>query len=79
MDPDSYLRIDRIEATGSATIWFPAVSNKTYTVQFSDQPAGSPWIKLADVVAQPTNHLAVVNDPTSTPHRYYRLVTPRQP
>jgi len=77
-DPTSNLKIARLDPTGSATIEFAAVSNKTYSVQYTDELDGGSWSKLADVVARPTNRVEVVHDPVSADHRYYRVVTPRQ-
>jgi hypothetical protein len=78
-DPQSYLKIERIEATGSATLWFNAASNKTYTVEYTDALGSAGWSKLADVVARSTNRTESVFDPASVAHRSYRLITPRQP
>ena len=78
-DAGSYLKIDQITAGGSATIWFNAVSNKTYTVQYNDTLPSANWQKLGDVEAAPTNRPAAsVFDPTPSTSRAYRLVTPKQ-
>jgi hypothetical protein len=78
-DAESYLKIDQITAGGSATIWFNAVSNKTYTVQYNDTLPSTNWQKLGDVEAAPTNRPAAsVFDPTPSNSRAYRLVTPKQ-
>lgn len=77
-DGDSCLRVERIAATGSATLWFTAISNRTYTVQFKDSLSEVLWSKLMDVVAQPVTHVESVVDPNPGTNRYYRLVTPRQ-
>ncbi|MCI0745855.1 MAG: immunoglobulin domain-containing protein [Verrucomicrobia subdivision 3 bacterium] len=78
-DAQSYLKVERIANTGSATLWFQAVSNRTYTVHFTDALSVGVWTKLADVIARATNHLESVMDSAATTNRYYRLVTPRQP
>lgn len=75
-DGGSYLRVERVEATGSATIYFRAISNRTYSVQYSDKISPALWERLQDVLARPTNYSAVVSDPESRPQRFYRLVTP---
>ena len=68
-----------------ATIEFPAVSNRTYAVQFSDRLSGengvgaANWTSLREIVATPTNRVERVLDPASFTHRYYRVVTPAQP
>lgn len=61
-----------------ATLSFSARSNKTYTVQYTDNP-GAGWLKLDDCVAWPSNHVRTVIDPNPVALRTYRVVTPRQP
>jgi len=78
-DPTSYLKVDKISVTGSATLQFVAVSNRTYSIQFKDDLANPAWQKLADVLGQPTNRAYVVIDPHTTTNRYYRLAIPIQP
>jgi hypothetical protein len=78
-DPASYLKVDKISVTGSATLQFVAVSNRTYSIQFKDDLANPAWQKLADVLGQPTNRTYVVIDPHTTTNRYYRLAIPIQP
>jgi hypothetical protein len=77
-DASSYLQINARGGTG-ATLSFGAVSNKTYTVQFTDVLREAPWSKLADVPADATNRTEVLLDPGYTSNRFYRIVTPRQP
>ena len=77
-DPTSYLRVDRIETIGSAVLNFSAVSNRSYTVQFTDALSPLDWERLADFAPRTTNWSATAVDPTSPPQRYYRLVTPAQ-
>ena len=61
-----------------AQINFTAVSNRTYTIQFTDALPSANWSKLADVVALKTNRVEVMLDPAWTSNRFYRAVTPRQ-
>jgi hypothetical protein len=78
----SYLKVDRLTASGNTRIEFLAVSNRTYAVEAIGQLSGEPWVRVADVVASATNRLVEVFDPTpatGTVQRVYRLVTPRQP
>ncbi len=84
-DALSFLKVESIEAAGSTDLQvqleFNAVSNRTYSVLFSEsQPAG-PWSKLTDVVASQTNRVVRLPDlrPALSPPRYYRLVTPKNP
>jgi len=84
-DALSYLRVENIGTAGSPAmqvqIEFNAVSNRTYSVLYSEQPGGPAWSRVADVVALSTNRAVRVFDqrPASAPPRYYRLVTPRNP
>ncbi len=78
-DPDSYLRVEPPATTGSATLSFGAVSNRTYSVEYTDSLTGGAWVKLEDISAATSNHVAHVSDPATVPNRYYRVVTPRQP
>jgi hypothetical protein len=79
-DPSSYPKVDRIDASGSPTLQFLAISNKTYSVQFTDALGASLWLKLGDVCARPTNRLGTVADTNpASASRFYRLVTPATP
>jgi len=78
-DPQSYLKVDQLDALSGATLRFIAVSNKSYTIQFSDALGNPEWHNLVDVNARTTNRNAVVVDPAPGARRYYRLVTPKRP
>jgi len=78
-DPADYLWVDASNSAGSTTVWFPAMSNKTYTVEFTDVLGTGPWTKLDDLVARTTNHTRVVIDPNPVFQRNYRVVAPRRP
>jgi hypothetical protein len=56
-----------------------AVSNRTYSVQFTDHLASEAWNRLGDILAQPTNRIETITDLNWTTNRFYRLVLPRQP
>jgi hypothetical protein len=75
----SYLKIDSIAAGGGATVTFGAISNRTYTVQYSDVVGSGMWSKLADVAARANNRVETILDPAFTTNRVYRLATPQQP
>jgi hypothetical protein len=77
-DPASVLRIESIHVGESVTVEFPAVSNKTYTVQYTDDFNPIEWLTLADVLPRSSNRTEVVIDPVSRNQRHYRVVTPRQ-
>jgi hypothetical protein len=76
LDNQSYLKVE-LPSVGPATLQFIAVSNRTYTVQFSDNLAS--WLRLVDVLARTNSRTEIVIDPTPVPARSYRLVTPSQP
>jgi len=72
----SVLRIDSFATGGGAALSFFAVSNKTYAVHFTEDPA-EPWRILEPVAAHRTNRIAVVIDPALTTNRFYRIATPQ--
>ncbi len=78
LDPLSYLKVD-LSVDGGTILRFMAISNRTYTVQFSDQLGPAQWQKLADVLAKSSNRVEIVVDPAPAAKRYYRLATPLGP
>ena len=78
-DASSYLKVTVLAADGSASVAFGAVSNRTYTVQFTDGLGEGAWSKLADVGARATNRVEQIQDASHGTNRFYRVVTPRQP
>jgi hypothetical protein len=78
LDPASYLKAE-ILASGQATVWFNAVSNRTYSVQYTDGLNPPEWLKLGDVLAQTNSRPEVLIDSSPGRNRFYRLVTPVQP
>jgi hypothetical protein len=75
----SYLEIKQAIAPNLASVNFAAVSNRTYTVQYTDNLNSGLWSRLADIVARANNRVETFIDPTWTTNRFYRVVTPRQP
>jgi hypothetical protein len=73
----SYLRID--QGPGATTVRVAAISNRTYSVQFTDNLNSGAWSRLADIVARPNNRVETFTDPTWNTNRFYRVVVPRQP
>lgn len=78
-DPADYLWVDASHTAGLTTLWFPAMSNKTYTVEFTDFLGTGLWTRLDDLVARSTNHTRLATDPNPVFQRNYRVVTPRRP
>ena len=63
-----------IADTGAqAAISFSALSNKTYTLQYSETPGGA-WSSLADVFSRTNNRVEVISDPANNTNRC-RLVS----
>jgi len=75
----SYLKVDWLSGGETVQIQFQAVSNRTYTVQYTEALESGPWHTLMDVLARGTNRLETLVAPAPAPRAYYRLVTPRQP
>ena len=75
----SYLKVDATVLGGGAAVSFGAISNRTYTIQFTDALGSGPWLNLGDVPARATNRVETINDATFNPSRYYRIATPQQP
>jgi len=75
----SYLKIEHGITPGLASVQVAAISNRTYTVQYTDAVASGVWRKLGDIVARPNNRVENFIDPTWTTNRFYRVVLPRQP
>src|SRR6185295_1994441 len=71
----SYLKIE--QGPGAATVSVAAVSNRTYTVQFTDGLGTGVWQRLGDIVAAPTNRVESFTDAGWTTNRFYRVATPR--
>ncbi|HZO84305.1 MAG TPA: immunoglobulin domain-containing protein, partial [Verrucomicrobiae bacterium] len=73
----SYLNINRLTASLSqATVTFNAVSNRSYTVQFTDR-LGASWSHLQTIPTRTTNRVVSVIDPAALdPARFYRLAIP---
>jgi Immunoglobulin domain len=76
-DSNSFLRVS-LQVVGTPSVEFAAISNRTYTVQYSDA-LGWPWQRLANVLARTNNRVEIIPDSAWTTNRFYRLVTPWQP
>jgi hypothetical protein len=75
LDPTSYVKVEILGA-GPASLRFNAVSNRTYTVQYSDGLDPALWRALAVVPAYTNTRPEFVVDPSPVTNRFYRLVTP---
>jgi hypothetical protein len=73
------LKLQAARNGNGATLTFNAASNKTYSVLMRERLEDSPWQRLADFVAAPTNRVITHTPPPGQNERYFRLVTPLQP
>lgn len=79
LNPASYLKVESITAGPGATLTFGAVSNRTYTMQYSDAIGTGVWFKLGDIGARTTNRAETMVDLNYATNRVYRLATPALP
>jgi hypothetical protein len=78
-NPASYLRVDASAGSGQAVVQVSAISNRTYSVQYSDVLDPGQWRKLGDIFARVTNRVETFVDPSHNTNRFYRVVLPQQP
>jgi hypothetical protein len=74
----SYLKVDSITTGEGTMLTFGAVSNRSYTVQYSDFLIPEEWASLTDVLARANSRVETTFDPLVAGNRYYRVVTPAQ-
>ncbi|MBM3845869.1 MAG: hypothetical protein FJ405_06245, partial [Verrucomicrobia bacterium] len=77
-DPLDWLRLNAQPEVTGMSLWFTGVSNRTYTVQFTDLLESGVWYRLEDWVARPTNGVNSVKDSEAAARRWYRILTPRK-
>ena len=77
-DASSYLKVN-LTVPGQVTVNFNAVSNRTYTVQYTDSLTPPLWQKLGDALSRTNTRNEVFVDPSANTNRYYRLVIPIRP
>jgi len=79
IDASSCLKVECLGTNGAAVVAFDAVSNRTYTVLYTDALDGGTWTRLADVLSRANSRTEFIVDPGAGSNRYYRVVTPQQP
>jgi hypothetical protein len=79
------IRIESVQRSGGATtIRFNAIANSGYTLQYDTSlhagggTSSNTWSKVADLLPQPTTSVRSLQDTTTNPRRFYRIVTPIQ-
>jgi len=79
-DYTNALSVLKLTATlaNPTTLQFNAVSNHTYTIQYSDTLNPATWRKLGDVLARTTTRNESMQDTDAKTNRFYRVVTPIQ-
>jgi hypothetical protein len=81
-DDQSYLKVSPINhATGSVTLEFQAVANRSYSILWRDFVETGAWLKLQDIPAAGTTQTRQLIDDTlgTRSQRYYRIATPQIP
>ena len=78
-DATSYLKVSAGVVGSAATVNFGAASNKTYTVQYTDDLNVISWQRLGNVSSRTINRNETLADPQYTTNRFYRVVTPALP
>jgi hypothetical protein len=79
-DAASFLKVNQVApGNGILTVEFLAISNRFYTVEFTDGLEPAAWQHLADVDARATNRIERVPDLTPGARRFYRLTIPPDP
>ena len=79
LDPASCLKAVQISVSSPAAISFEAVSNRTYTVQYTDDLEAALWLNLTNLVARTNSRPETVVDPNPALQRFYRIATPQVP
>jgi sialidase-1 len=65
--------------TNGLTLAFPAVANKSYTIQSTSSLSTGAWQRLLDVPALPTNAAVQLPVNPTNSARFFRLATPQSP
>jgi len=74
----SVLRISQTVVPGAVELSFGAISNRNYTIEYTDSLPDPSWSRLVDFLSALTNRVETFVDPHWTSNRFYRAVTPRQ-
>jgi hypothetical protein len=79
-DATSCLRLHIVPAGATgAWLWFNAVSNKAYTVQFTESLDRLFWQDYWNVPSSESNQVESLTAPYPGSNSFYRLVTPATP
>jgi hypothetical protein len=79
LDAASCLKVTQVSISSPAQITFEAVSNKTYTIQYTDDLNLAAWLNLTNVVARTNTRPETVFDSRPSTNRFYRIATPQVP
>lgn len=71
----------QVVRSGSLTLSFSAMAEKSYTIEYSDSLTPGSWQRLADVpaVSSPPARMIQISDPDTVTNRYYRVRSPQLP
>lgn len=79
LDPSSNLKILEFTLGNNEQFMFYAISNRTYTIEYTDRIGSGAWTRYTDIVARSTNYMLSITNPIPGTSRYYRIVTPWKP
>jgi sialidase-1 len=80
LDAGSVLELDLSpHGTNGLLLAFPAVSNKSYTLQSTSSLSTGTWQRLLDLPALPTNSPVQLPVSPTNPTRFFRVTTPQAP
>ena len=80
MNAESLLKFSAIDTIGTniAHLQFLASSNSSYTVQMQPSWFAPRWLKLTNILTQPTNQpISLMHTNLYSDYIFYRIVTPR--
>jgi sialidase-1 len=78
LDPTSMLKLDfASRGTNGFTLAFPAISNKSYTLQSTSSLQRGSWQRFLDVPPLPTNAAVQLLVSPTNPTGFFRLTTPQ--
>jgi hypothetical protein len=80
-DASSFLKVNLDIHSGAAVLGLIAQAGRSYTIQYRDTFAPSPWLKLCDLTATNLAREVSITDPctNAAPSRCYRIATPKVP
>ena len=76
LDPSSVLALTPLSKSSSVVFGFTAMSNITYSIEFSDKLNTGSWTVLTNLPASKSNQLILITNELNNPKIFYRVKTP---